>query len=129
MRVAVLLFLLISSTSVFSQENTLDEDVTALQVHRVFLQESTVTSAGLIDIVDKEEKVGSCAEEYVKKQSKTYAKIVKENLYDLIHNFDDIASRIYGKKNQNKNDVPYIEKIEALAHVQCNTYYQMGILR
>lgn len=80
------------------------------------------------DPADKEEKISSCVDEYVKKQSKSYARIVKNNLYDLMNNFDRITSRIYGKK-ESADEVPYEDKIEALARVQCEAYYTMGVLK
>ena len=80
------------------------------------------------DLADKEEKISSCVDEYVKKQSKSYARIVKNNLYDLMNNFDRITSRIYGKK-ESADEVPYEDKIEALARVQCEAYYTMGVLK
>ncbi len=81
----------------------------------------------LINLVEKEEKVKICVDEYIKKQSKSYAKIVQNNLYDLIHNFDKVSSRVYGKKSPIDN-IPYDEKIEALAKVQCEAYFAIGIL-
>lgn len=82
----------------------------------------------LIDFVEWEEKVSACVKEYIKKQSKSYSKIVQNNLYDLMRNFDRIASKIYGKK-QSVDQIPYEDKIEVLGRVQCEAYYKMGILK
>ena len=76
----------------------------------------------------KEEKVSKCIDDYVKKQSKSYSKVAQANLYALIHNFDSIVAKIYGKKGL-PDDIPYSEKIELLARVQCEAYYKMGVLK
>jgi len=55
-------------------------------------------------------------------------KKVQDNLYNLIHNFDNIVSKINGKKTSLDN-VPYVEKLEALAKVQCEAYYAIGVLK
>lgn len=82
----------------------------------------------LIDLIDREEKVAACVVEYIRKQSRSYAKIAQNNLYDLIHNFDRVASRIYGKK-QPPDKISYEEKIEALGKLQCEAYYAMRLLK
>jgi hypothetical protein len=76
----------------------------------------------------KEAKIKVCVEDYIAKQSRPYAKIMKETLYGLIRNFDNILLKLYGKK-QAVDEVSYDEKIEVLAHVQCEAYYNMGILK
>ena len=80
-----------------------------------------------IDTV-KEDAVSTCMEEYIRKQSKSYSKVAQANLYALIHNFDSIIAKIYGKKGL-PDDIPYAEKIELLARVQCEAYYKMGVLK
>ena len=97
-------------------------------ISRIYDEGNSINISDLIDVADREEKVGRCMEEYTKKQSKSYAKIVQNNLYDMIHNFDRIASKIYGKKPE-EDSIPYEEKIEALARVQCDAYYTMGVLK
>ena len=82
----------------------------------------------LVDLIDKEEKVSVCMQDYIKKQSKSYSKIAQGNLYGLIHNFESIVAKIYGKKGI-PDDISYEEKIELLARVQCDAYYKMGILK
>ena len=99
-----------------------------------YIVNSIYTSANIIDIknlpdlVDQEEKVSVCINEYVRKQSRSYSKIAQDNLYDLINNFGIIMSKVRGKKPA-IDDIPYTEKIEALARVQCETYYTLGVLK
>lgn len=76
----------------------------------------------------KETKIAECAEIYINIQSKSYTKIVQNNLYDLIHNFNSIVSKIYGKK-QLIDETPYEDKISALAKSQCEAYYMLGVLK
>lgn len=99
-----------------------------MQVNNMFDEQRTVTLDGLLDLVEREERVSVCVSEYIKKQSKSYAKMVQNNLYDLIHNFDKIASKIYGKK-VDSNDIPYEDKIEILARIQCDIYHSIGNLK
>lgn len=76
---------------------------------------------------DKDNKISMCVEDYVKKQNRPHARNAQDNLYNLIHNFDKIALRIFGKKSAGDNKSQE-EKIEALAKVQCEMYYDIGIL-
>ena len=94
----------------------------------MFDEQQLVDIKSLPDLVDREDKVSRCVAEYVLKQSKSYSKIAQSNLYDLMNNFDSIVSRIYGKKRAEDN-IPYEDKIEALAIVQCEAYYAMGALK
>jgi len=102
--------------------------ITEVQVSQLFDEQFLPGIKDLVDFVDREEKVTNCVTEYIKKQSKSYSKIVQNNLYDLIHNFDRITSKIYGKK-QSADEIPYEDKIEALGRVQCEAYYTMGVLK
>ncbi len=102
--------------------------VTPVEVNRVYDEQNTISIVGLPDILDRQEKVEACMTEYIRRQSKSYAKIVQNNLYDMIHNFDRIASKIYGKK-PGEDEISYEDKIEALARVQCEAYYTMGVLK
>jgi len=102
--------------------------ITEVQVSQLFDEQFLPGLKDLFDFVDREEKVAVCVSEYIKKQSKSYSKIVQNNLYDLIHNFDRITSKIYGKK-QSADEIPYEDKIEALGRVQCEAYYTMGVLK
>jgi hypothetical protein len=125
-RILILLLLIYSSCLLAKGNNAVDQSITSVQISRM-LDESQNTQL-LIDLIHKEEKVSECIQEYVKKQSKSYSKIAQENLYGLIHNFDSIMAKIYGKKGL-PDDISYNEKIELLAQVQCDTYYKMGILK
>ena len=108
---------IIVSLLVFLSVNSYADDV----------QEDLGTSA-IIEIVEKDNKLDLCVEEYIKKQSRPHAKIVQDTLYDLIHNFDNIISRIYGKKQANK-EIAYEEKVETLARLQCEVYHEIGELK
>jgi len=104
------------------------EKMTPVRISQIFDEQNQISLDGLSDLIDREEKIGKCSEDYINKQSKSYAKKVQNNLYDLIHNFDRITSKIYGK-NPSPDEIPYDEKIEALARVQCEAYYTMGVLK
>jgi len=131
MRRIIFSLLLIYSSNLLAKGNDIPAEVlsiTPYQVSQLFDEQYKEDIKDLTDLVDKEVKVASCMEEYIKKQSKSYSRIVQNNLYDLIHNFDRITSRIYGKK-QTVDEIPYEDKIEALARVQCEAYYTMGALK
>ena len=81
------------------------------------------------DYTESYNKFERCINGYVTKQSKSYARAAQSNLYDLVHDFDRVISRISNKKTDNKKSaVTKEERILALAQIQCNTYYRMGIL-
>lgn len=119
---------MIHSSSLLAKGNNVvvDPVITSVQISRML--DETQNTAALLDLVDKEEKVSACMQEYIKKQSRSYSKIAQENLYGLIHNFDSIVAKIYGKKGL-PDDISYDDKIELLARVQCEAYYKMGILK
>lgn len=127
MRIPLVSLLLIISSSALAKPDV-PVEVTPIQVHQMFEEQVKLDIANLPDLVEKENRVASCVEDYIKKQSKSYSKIVQHNLYDLIHNFDRITSRLYGKKSP-KDDIPHSEKIEALAKVQCEAYNAIGVLK
>ena len=102
--------------------------ITEVRVSQLFDEQFLPDIKDLVDFVDKEEKIVACVAEYIKKQSKSYSKIVQHNLYDLIHNFDRIASKIYGKK-QSVDEISHEDKIEALGRVQCEAYHTLGVLK
>jgi hypothetical protein len=105
-----------------------DKILTPLEIHELFDKQTVISTVGLIDIVDKIEKIESCVEEYKKNQSKSYSKIVQNNLYDLMNNFDKILLKIYGKKPQS-DKISYDEKLNVLANLQCKAYYKMEVLK
>jgi hypothetical protein len=131
MRSIVFSLLLVCSLNSFAKGTELPPElpaITEVQVSQLFDEQFFPNITDLVDFVDREEKITVCVSEYIKKQSKSYSKIVQNNLYDLIHNFDRITSKIYGKK-QSADEIPYEDKIEALGRVQCEAYYKMGVLK
>lgn len=80
------------------------------------------------DLVNREEVIDRCIDEYKKSRSRSYMKSVQSNLYDLIHNLDRVTSKIYGEKPPADN-VSLEEKIGALAKIQCEAYYTLGIIK
>mgnify|MGYP003487734149 CR=1 FL=1 len=127
-RIIFSLLVLFSVNAYPSEDEPLVTKISSLEVNAVFDSQRTATTDGLEDFIDREEKVGQCVDDYIKRQSKSYGKIVQHNLYDLIHNFDKITSKIYGKK-QTGADIPYEEKIEILARIQCDVYHAIGTLK
>lgn len=126
-----IIFSLLLAFSVNSYAESSDQNIetfTPVEISNLFDKSNSIGLDGLIDLVEKEEKIEVCVQDYIKKQTKSYTKIAQNNLYDLIHNFDKITSRIYGKKTP-EDDIPYDEKIEALAKVQCEAYYTIGVLK
>lgn len=129
MRRIIFSLLFVCCLSNFAKGAELPVDAIAeVQVSQMFDEQFLPDIKNLIDFVEWEEKVSACVKEYIKKQSKSYSKIVQNNLYDLMRNFDRIASKIYGKK-QSVDQIPYEDKIEVLGRVQCEAYYKMGILK
>lgn len=125
MRRIIFSLLLLFSLNLFAKDFDPSPEV---EVSNIFDGQFLPDIKDLADFVDREEKVSTCVLGYVKKQSKSYSKIVQHNLYDLIHNFDRITSKIYGKK-QPVDEISYEDKIEALGRVQCEAYYTMGVLK
>jgi len=131
MKELIFSLLLVSCFSVHAQVDESVEDsfsMASLTVNRIYKKDFSIPVGKLADLIDKEVKVSACVDAYVETQSKTYAKKVQDNLYNLIHNFDNIVSKINGKKTSLDN-VPYVEKLEALAKVQCEAYYAIGVLK
>lgn len=122
-------FLIFCSINAYAEGSDVIYSYSSVEAHRVFAERFILPEIKSIpDVIDREEKVTSCITEYIENQSKSYAKIVQNNLYDLIHNFDNIALRIQGKK-PTKDDTPYEEKIEALAKLHCEAYYAINALK
>jgi len=127
----ILFSLLVLYSSVVFANNDLPVEVvtyTPQQINQLFDEQNTYDVKNLVDLVDKANKVDHCMDEYIKKQSKSYSKIVQNNLYDLMNNFNRINSKIQGKK-QETDEIPYENKVEALARIQCDAYYTMGVLK
>jgi len=129
MRALIFSLLLILSLDVSARsiDFPAETGITSVQVSQLY-DTTALIDTNIVDLVAKEEKVDSCISEYVIKRDKSYDKITQNTLYDLIHNFGKIASRVYGKKPQG-DDIPFEEKIEALARVQCEAYYALGVLK
>ena len=98
-----------------------------LWVNSVF-QMRQVSPLEAVDYTVSYEKFEKCVDGYVKKQSHSYAKAAQSNLYDLVHNFDQVLSKLSNKKIDSKSTVTKEERILALAQIQCNTYHRMGLL-
>jgi hypothetical protein len=130
MKRLVLTLFLIYSSGLLAKENEtfVEPPPTNVQMVRLFDERAAHDISALPDLVDKEEKVSECMEAYIKKQSKSYSRNAQNNLYDLIHNFDKVASKIYGKKAEG-DDIPIQDKVEALARLQCEAYYTLKILK
>lgn len=125
MRILIASLFLVCSINIFANGTQVTQEVlTPIQIGKMFID----NSKELFNIVLKEEKVSACVDEYIKKQNKSYARIAQDNLYNLIHNFDNILSKIYGKKII-PNNMPYEEKLELLANVQCEAYYKLGVIK
>jgi hypothetical protein len=123
------LLIVFSSNVLAEQAAVVEEVLTTVQIARLFEEQNILDINNLPDLVDREEKVSKCVEEYIKKQLRSYSKIVQNNLYDLIHNFDRITSRIYGKKPAEDDGITHEDKIEALARLQCEAYYAIKVLK
>lgn len=77
--------------------------------------------------LEKESKIAKCVNNYVLSQSNSYSRIVQNDLYDLINNFDKITARLTGKKVL--DNTSYNDKIMILANRQCELYYSLGVLK
>lgn len=120
----ILFLLFICCTTAFATKIP-EQEITPAQVNRMFVYS---TSIDVFDFNDRSEKIESCIEDYKNKQSKSYMRVAQGNLFDLIHNFDNLVSKLYGKRGL-KDTVSYDEKIALLAKLQCDTYYKMGVLK
>lgn len=103
-------------------------NMSPLEVNQLFDTTNVVELSNLIDYVEQEELVNECVVDYVSKHVKSYSKLVQNNLYDLMHDFDKVLSKVYGKK-QLPTSVPHEDKIEAIGRVQCEAYRAMGMLK
>ncbi len=128
-KLVLALFLIYSSGLLAKEIETVAEQPPApVQIVKTFEERAAHDISVLPDLVDKEEKVSECMVTYIQKQSKSYSRNAQNNLYDMIHNFDRVASKIYGKKAVD-DDVPIQDKVEALARLQCEAYYALKILK
>lgn len=115
--------LLVASTTAMSTELVgPPEELSVVEIAHRFELQNPVDIENLPDLVDRTERVDQCMVEYIQRQSRSYAKSVQGNLYDLLHNFDRIASKIYGKTPP-ADGITHQQKVEALAKIQCEAYY------
>ena len=134
MRIVILLLLLLGVGGVQSRPDELlarqlvEPMQACLEISRLLDIEQNIEISSLVDFIDRENKIELCINQYIEKQSKVYSRVVQENLYDMIHNFDKITSKIRGKKPE-IDLVPFDTKISALARVQCEIYYLLGGLK
>ena len=134
MRTFVFYILLVFSLNIFAEEGEPmgppEPDISPLQVSQIFDSSNTLDKKiKLVDLVAKEEKISICIDAYKEKQMKSWAKIPQTNLYEFLHNPERMNARIYGKKDKASDEVSYEEKIDALATLQCEAYYAIGILK
>lgn len=120
------LLLLFSTTSLGKDYESINLD--SILLLKIFEETNILDISKLPDFIDKEEKISICVEEYKARQSRSYARSVQKNLYDLIHNFEGVISRITGNMRSNGH-VSLQYKIDALAKIQCDIYYSMGVLK
>lgn len=122
MRIIIFSLLLFFTLSLFAKDTPVEISILMLFDEQYIIDINTLT-----DLVDKEVKIASCVDKYIKQQSKS-ARIVQNNLYDLMNNFSRITSKIYSKKQQ-LDEISYEDKIGALAVVQCEAYYMLGLIK
>jgi hypothetical protein len=93
-------------------------------------------------LLDKDARMNKCVADYINHQLPFYKKS-KDDLYDLINNFDKVKKHIYNlpknnktgknKKQQKidnkKEQKLYNEKLQELARIQCETYYNINALK
>lgn len=108
MRIAILVISLLFCTHLKAQD----------------LQEEPFRHEPLVDleIEEKNRKVNECIDEYLGRNPKSYSRIIKNRLYELL---DDVGNTFKGSRE----DVPFKERLEALAKVQCELYYNINLLK
>lgn len=79
------------------------------------------------EALDKEFKIQSCINDYIKNQRKSYIVSVQDDLYYLMNDFDKIIKKLDGKPT--RSTVSREEKLSQLAKMQCETYYSLGALK
>lgn len=122
------LFIILSTNALAEEDVKLVDALSVIEISQLFDLQYFQKLDTLPDLVRKAEIINKCVNEYILKQSKSYYRIVQNNLYDMIHNFDKILPRINGKKVE-KDSITHAEKIEALAKLQCDVYYSINILK
>ncbi len=123
MRVTLITLMLLLSSHVYADD--LDDFVDHLYNKQHATDNVEVNS---LEINAKKNKMSDCVDNYIRQQSKAYNKTVKKDLYNLMRNFDKITSKIHGKQND-RDSVPYEQKIETLGKIQCKMYFDTGVLK
>ena len=134
MRTLVFSILLAFSLNIFAEDREptgpAEPDMSPLQVSQLFDQTNKLDKRiKLVDLVAKEEKISTCIDSYKEHQIKSWARIPQNDLYEFLHDPERMNARIYGKKDKAPDEVSYEEKIEALATLQCEAYYAIGVLK
>ena len=77
---------------------------------------------------ERESKISQCVKDYIEKQSRSSRQRVQRNLYDLLHNFDGVVSKLNNKRIIPDN-TSFQERLEAVAKLQCELFYNSKILK
>ena len=124
---AIILLLLLFSNHLFAKES-LSAKPDNIFILRHFEEQNRIDIKTLPDLIEKEEKLELCIEQYIKNQSKSNTRQIQNNLYDLVYNFKGVVSGLVDNKKRQDN-IPLKEKIEVLGRLQCELYFSMGILK
>lgn len=123
--VLVLLCLVFLYSSTFAQSAASAEsaDIPVLVHPRVIALEDELAQQR-----ERETKISQCVKDYIEKQSRSSRQRVQRNLYDLLHNFDGVVSRLNNKRIIPDN-TSFQERLEAVAKLQCELFYTSKILK
>lgn len=122
-RVLVLLCIIFLCSASLAQTKGLPESAdTPVQPRVILLEEDTPEQR------EKNAKISQCVKDYIEKQSQSSRQRVQRNLYDLLHNFDSVVSRLNNKKIIPDN-TSFQERLEAVAKLQCELFYASKILK
>lgn len=124
-RILSVLILCVTSITVAAESQIGDFD--SLRVNALFELYQSPDIYDARDILDKQDRIDRCIEEYKTKRPRRSVSVVQDKLYDMIYNFDQVVERLKGR-SPGKDRVPDTEKIAALAVIQCETFYSMGVL-
>lgn len=108
-------------------QSVTSDNIEILYILKKFENTQNMDIRKLPDVLETETKISNCMVDYISRQSKSYAKRVQNNLYDLMYNFDGVIDKMLGKRQ--KENPSLDDKLETLARMQCDLYYKMGILR
>jgi predicted transcriptional regulator len=122
-KVLFVFLLFLSAHAVALDSRTIDSK----QVHSLYQFYQPLVMPTAIDLIDKQEKVNYCVTDYKKRRAKKGANTVRDILFGMISNFEQTISGINANR-QNKNIVANEKKLQALALMQCEIFYSMGVL-